>query len=180
MLRRRAAIEPVIGHLKAEHRMGRNYLAHRAGDAVNAVLAAAGYNFHLLLRWLELLLSRFLAAQKAAAALQWVRKSKTSHGVIAGGCCPGDSKPQLGLIGSIKPQESNHGKVSWIDLSMEETSVCVLDGSGNIVFEGKTSSQPDALSKLLRAKAADAARIVLETGSLASWLWHELRSRTSP
>jgi IS5 family transposase len=41
----------VIGHLKAEHRMGRNYLAHHAGDAVNAVLAAAGYNFHLLLRW---------------------------------------------------------------------------------------------------------------------------------
>ena len=71
-LRRRAAIEPVIGHLKAEHRMGRNYLAHHAGDAVNAVLAAAGYNFHLLLRWLELLLSRFLAAPKAAAALQWV------------------------------------------------------------------------------------------------------------
>ena len=50
--------EPVIGHLKAEHRMGRNYLAHRAGDAANAVLAAAGYNFHLLLRWLELLLSK--------------------------------------------------------------------------------------------------------------------------
>jgi IS5 family transposase len=70
-LRRRAAVEPVIGHLKAEHRMGRNYLAHRAGDAVNAVLAAA-YNFHLLLKWLELLLSRFLAAQKAAATLQWV------------------------------------------------------------------------------------------------------------
>ena len=39
-------------------------------SAVNAVLAAAGYNFHLLLRWLELLLSGFLAAQKAAAALQ--------------------------------------------------------------------------------------------------------------
>jgi IS5 family transposase len=39
-LRRRAAIEPVIGHLKAEHRMGRNYLAHHAGDTVNAVLAA--------------------------------------------------------------------------------------------------------------------------------------------
>ena len=52
--------------------MGRNYLAHRAGDAVNAVLAAAGYNFHLLLKWLELLLSKFLAAQKAAVALQWV------------------------------------------------------------------------------------------------------------
>jgi hypothetical protein len=38
-----------------------------------------GYNFHLLLRWLELLLSRFLAAQNAAADLQWVSKSKTSR-----------------------------------------------------------------------------------------------------
>ena len=44
--RRRAAIEPVIGHLKAEHRMGRNYLAHRAGDAINAVLAAVGCNLY--------------------------------------------------------------------------------------------------------------------------------------
>jgi IS5 family transposase len=54
-LRRRAAVEPVIGHLKAEHRMGRSYLAHRSGDANNAVLAAVGYNFRLLLNWLRLL-----------------------------------------------------------------------------------------------------------------------------
>jgi len=39
-LRRRAAVETVIGHLKAEHRMGRNYLAHRASDTANAILAA--------------------------------------------------------------------------------------------------------------------------------------------
>jgi IS5 family transposase len=51
-LRRRAAVEPVIGHLKEEHRMGRNYLAGQAGDATNAVLAAVGYNFRLLLVWL--------------------------------------------------------------------------------------------------------------------------------
>ena len=61
-MRRRSAIEPVIGHLKAEHRMGRNYLWHRQGDAINAVLAAAGYNFRLLIRWLRLLLLRFLVA----------------------------------------------------------------------------------------------------------------------
>jgi transposase, IS5 family len=60
--KRRAAIEPVIGHLKAEHRMGRNHLAHRAGDAINAVLAAVGYNFRLLIRWLTLLLRKFLLA----------------------------------------------------------------------------------------------------------------------
>ena len=53
--RRRAAIEPTIGHLKGEHRMGRNYLAGAQGDAINAVLAAVGYNFHLLLRWLVFL-----------------------------------------------------------------------------------------------------------------------------
>ncbi len=54
-LRRRSAVEPVIGHLKAEHRMGRHHLAHTQGDAVNAVLAAAGYNFRRLLAWLRLL-----------------------------------------------------------------------------------------------------------------------------
>ena len=45
-LRRRSAVEPVIGHAKAEHRMGRNYLAGSHGDAANAVLAAAGYNLY--------------------------------------------------------------------------------------------------------------------------------------
>ena len=55
-MRRRAAVEPVIGHLKAEHRMERNYLKGREGDRANAVLAAAGYNFSLLLRWFEALL----------------------------------------------------------------------------------------------------------------------------
>ena len=60
-MRRRAAVEPVIGHLKNEHRMDRNYLHHRSGDA-NATLAAIGYNFSLLLRWLRLLLRLILAA----------------------------------------------------------------------------------------------------------------------
>jgi transposase, IS5 family len=54
-LRRRSAVEPVIGHLKADHRMGRNYLSGSTGDAINAVLAAAGYNFRRLIAWLRLL-----------------------------------------------------------------------------------------------------------------------------
>ena len=61
-MRRRSAVEPVIGHLKAEHRMDRNYLAHRHGDANNAILAAVGYNFRRLIRWLRILLSLVLAA----------------------------------------------------------------------------------------------------------------------
>ena len=59
-MKRRAAVEPVIGHLKAEHRMGRNHLKGRNGDRANAVLAAAGYNFALLLRWLRRLLRALL------------------------------------------------------------------------------------------------------------------------
>ena len=42
--------------------MGRNFLAHASGDAANAVLAAAGYNFSLLLKWLYLLCAFILAA----------------------------------------------------------------------------------------------------------------------
>jgi hypothetical protein len=61
-LRRRSAVEPVIGHLKAEHRMGRNYLWFRRGDAANAVLAAAGYNFRRLIRWLSILVRQILTA----------------------------------------------------------------------------------------------------------------------
>jgi IS5 family transposase len=67
-LKRRAGVEPGIGHLKGEHRMGRNYLAHREGDAANAVLAAAGMNFARLIRWLRLLLRAFLAALAATPA----------------------------------------------------------------------------------------------------------------
>jgi IS5 family transposase len=47
--RRRSAIEPKIGHLKSDHRMGRCFLARLCGDAINAVLAAAGSNLRKLL-----------------------------------------------------------------------------------------------------------------------------------
>jgi IS5 family transposase len=70
-MKRRAAVEPVIGHVKAEHRMDRNYLKGREGDRANAVLAAAGYNFSLLLRWLaELLRALFQALAAPTFAAQ--------------------------------------------------------------------------------------------------------------
>ena len=67
-MKRRAAVEPVIGHIKAEHRMDRNYLKGRDGDRINAVLAAAGYNFSLLLRWLATLLRVLIVMIVFAAA----------------------------------------------------------------------------------------------------------------
>ena len=49
-LKRRQAIEPIIGHLKADHRMGRCHLKGELGDRLHAVLCAAGYNIKWLLR----------------------------------------------------------------------------------------------------------------------------------
>jgi len=51
MLKRRAAVEPTIGHLKSDNRLSRNHLAGKAGDQINTLLAAAGYNLRKLLRW---------------------------------------------------------------------------------------------------------------------------------
>lgn len=65
-LRRRAAIEPVIGHTKTDGLLERNHLAGARGDAVNAVLVGAGHNIRLLLAWLRALLSLFFACIAAS------------------------------------------------------------------------------------------------------------------
>jgi IS5 family transposase len=67
-LRRRSAVEPVIGHTKADHRMGRNFLKGAHGDAANAILAAAGYNFRRLLVWLAMIWRVLFTAILAAPA----------------------------------------------------------------------------------------------------------------
>ena len=59
-LRRRSAIEAVIGHMKNDGHLGRCYLKGRDGDATNAILTAVGYNFRLLLAWLRILLRLIL------------------------------------------------------------------------------------------------------------------------
>lgn len=82
-MRRRAAVEPVIGQIKTEHRMGRNYLKGRHGDRCNAVFAAAVYNFSLLLRWLERLLRiliRMLLQPRGASKPPKERSSTVLHG----------------------------------------------------------------------------------------------------
>ena len=50
--RRRAGIEPIIGHLKSDYRLLRNYLKGNVGDSINLMLAAAAYNFKKLMRQL--------------------------------------------------------------------------------------------------------------------------------
>jgi IS5 family transposase len=67
-LRRRSAIEPVIGHMKAEGHLGRCYLKGTAGDAANAIPAAIGHNLRLVFAWLRILLCLILAVLRSALA----------------------------------------------------------------------------------------------------------------
>jgi IS5 family transposase len=61
-LRRRSAIEPVIGHLKGDSLLEHNHLAGQHGDAINLILAAAGHNFRLILAWLRCLYTLVVSA----------------------------------------------------------------------------------------------------------------------
>ena len=60
-LKRRSAIEPMIGHAKNDGRLGRNYLLGTDGDKINALLAAAGHNLRLVLTRLARLLAGFIS-----------------------------------------------------------------------------------------------------------------------
>ena len=61
MIKRRSAIEPTIGHMKMDGRLGRNPLKGALGDALHAVLCGAGHNLRLLIRKLRLLCARIQA-----------------------------------------------------------------------------------------------------------------------
>lgn len=66
-LRRRSAVEPIIGHMKADGKLERHWLKGANGDAINVILVAAGHNIRLLLAWLKLLCALIRAAIRAAA-----------------------------------------------------------------------------------------------------------------
>lgn len=57
-----------------------------------------------------------------------------------------------------------------LDVSLKETSICVVDGKGKILFEGSVISDPDTIVTYIEAKAASVNRIGLETGPTATWL----------
>ena len=67
-----------------------------------------------------------------------------------------------------------------MDVSLKETAICVVDGSGEIVSEGTVISEPKAIANYIKTKAAGAKHIGLETGPTSTWLWHELRALALP
>jgi IS5 family transposase len=70
MIKRRSAIEPTIGHMKMDGRLGRNPLKGALGDALHAVLCGAGHNIRLLLKKLRLLFAQIWQQLIAALLVQ--------------------------------------------------------------------------------------------------------------
>src|SRR5258705_11003391 len=62
-----------------------------------------------------------------------------------------------------------------LDVSLKQTSICVVDQAGLVVREGVVDSDPEAISAYVKSKAPDAVRIGLETGPTSTWLWTELK-----
>src|SRR5205823_3188786 len=61
-----------------------------------------------------------------------------------------------------------------LDVSVKETSVCIVDDTGKIVREVKVASEPEALLQVLRSPSHQFKRVGLEAGPLSQWLYSAL------
>src|SRR5215831_187124 len=67
-----------------------------------------------------------------------------------------------------------------LDVSVKETSICIVDGAGKIVREVKVASEPEALLAVLKNPAYHFKRIGLEAGPLSQWLFSALAEAGLP
>jgi transposase len=67
-----------------------------------------------------------------------------------------------------------------LDVSVKDTSVCIVDGTGKIVREVKVASEPDTLLAVLRNPPCHFKRIGVEAGPLSQWLFSELAEAELP
>jgi transposase len=62
-----------------------------------------------------------------------------------------------------------------LDVSLKQTSICVVNQAGSVVREGVVDSDPELIAAFVRSKAPEALRIGIETGPTTTWLWTELK-----
>jgi transposase len=67
-----------------------------------------------------------------------------------------------------------------LDVSLKETSICVIDDADKIVWRGRVDSTPEAIASAVKQHAPHAVRIGLESGQLSSWLFHGLKEVALP
>ncbi len=66
------------------------------------------------------------------------------------------------------------------DVSQSETAICVVDGVGKVVWQGKCASTPEAMAVAVRRRAPHATRIALETGPMSAWHYRSLTALGLP
>src|SRR6188472_1381448 len=67
-----------------------------------------------------------------------------------------------------------------LDVSLEMTSICVVDADGRIVLEAKVPSDPEAIAGRLGELPGSFQRVGLEAGPLSQWLYFGLRAADLP
>ena len=67
-----------------------------------------------------------------------------------------------------------------LDVSLKLTAICIVDRTGKIEREGVVSSDPEAIAIFIKSHAPHVARVGLETGATATWLWTELNKLGLP
>jgi transposase len=76
--------------------------------------------------------------------------------------------------------QSNIPQYVGLDVSLKETSICVVDEAGKVVWRGRTDSTPEAIAAAIKRHARHVVRIGLESGQLSTWLFHGLKERVCP
>jgi transposase len=86
------------------------------------------------------------------------------------------------VITGLKHQKEKRSMEHFagLDVSVKDTSVCIVDGTGRIVREAKVASEPDALLAILKNPAYHFKRIGLEAGPLSQWLFSALGEANLP
>src|SRR5918911_3477577 len=95
-------------------------------------------------------------------------------------CGPVPSSSNRGLMSSDPLRRAGMEQYVGLDVSQEQTSVCVVDGQGKTLWQGKCASTPEAIATTIRARAPKVVRIGLESGPMSAWHWHELRRAGLP
>jgi transposase len=67
-----------------------------------------------------------------------------------------------------------------LDVSLKLTAICIVDRTGKIEREGVVSSDPETIAMFIKSHAPHVARVGLETGATATWLWTELKKLGLP
>jgi len=67
-----------------------------------------------------------------------------------------------------------------LDVSLEETFICVVDESGKRVWRGATKSDPQTISRVIRKRAPKLVELGFEAGPLCRWFWHEFKEMGFP